>query len=291
MDCRKGLLFCLGLLVPLSGCVREIRPEGAEKATEEVAKKPETYVAYADYRAAASFSPETPPETQQVYREEARASYLKAIAINPNHVPAYLALGRLQQGCNDLAPALVTYQKALRVTGKDPTIWYELGMCQARQKLFAEAADSLQKACELNPDNKAYQTTLAYGLARAGRWTESLTALTALVGEARAHYDMGRMLQHMQQPDMARQYVAAALSRDPNLPGARELFVAMNGAAPADATRSVASTPTQPAGSVIQTSAEGVSGAGNIPQVERTVGAEAIHLPPKPVTSTRSSIQ
>ena len=272
MDCRKGLLFCLGILVPLSGCVREIRPEGAEKAGEEVVKKPETYVAFADFRAAASFSPDTPPETQQVYREEARSGYLEAIAINPKHVPAYLSLARLQQANNDFTPALATYQKALEVTDKDPMIWYELGMCQAKQKLFAESVVSLQKACDSNPNNKTYQTTLAYGLARAGRWPESLTALTALVGEARAYYDIGRMLQHMKQPDMARQYVAAALSRDPNLPGARELFVAMG-----------STVPTQ------QTSAEGISRAALVTPVEGKAGLEAIHLPPRPVTSIQAS--
>lgn len=291
MDCRKGLLFCLGILVPLSGCVREIRPEGAEKAGEEIAKKPETYVAFADFRAAASFAPETPAETRQVYREEAKASYLKAISINPKHVPAYLSLGRLQQGSDELAAALVTYQKALKVTEKDPLIWFELGMCQARQKLFAEATVSIQKSCELNPDNKAYQTTLAYTLARAGRWTESLTALTALVGEARAHYDLARMLQHMQQPEMARQYVVAALSRDPNLPGARELFVSMGGTPQAEGTRGVDFAQNPLALPVIQTSAEGVSRNVTVTSAEGTVGMEAIHLPPKPVINIGSSVR
>ena len=118
MDCRNGLLFCLGLLVPLAGCVREVRTEGEDKAGEQVIKKPETFVAFADFRAAASFAPETPAADREVYREEARAGYLKAIEMNPKHVPAYLALARLQQASNDMAPALGTYKKAPRGVGQ-----------------------------------------------------------------------------------------------------------------------------------------------------------------------------
>ena len=285
MDCRRGFLLCLGMLIPLSGCVLEVRrdtedtPSRAEKTDDRVPKKPETYIAYADFRAAAAFSPETPPEKQQAYCEEARASYLQALAINPKHVPAYLSLARLQQGCHDMPAALVTYQKALQVTLKDPMIWHELGMCQARQKLFGEAVTSFQKACELNSENKTYQTTLAYALARAGRWTEGLTAMTALVGDARAHYELGRMLNQMEQPDMARQYVAAALSRDPNLPGARDLFVTLGGTPPPETGQTVGFTQSPPAN---QAAPEGGTA------VEVTPVLEGIRIPPRPVFSIRS---
>jgi Tetratricopeptide repeat len=289
MDCRKGLLFCLGLLVPLSGCVREVRTGGEDKGGEQVIKKPETFVAFADMRVGSAFAPETPPEAQQVYREEARSNYLRAIEINPNYVPAYLKLARLQQGTHDMAAALETYQKALEVTPKDSTIWYELGMCQARQKQFAEAVASFKKACKLHPDDKTYQETLGYTLARAGRWAESLTELTAIVGDARAHFMLGRMLQHLEQPEQARQYVAAALSRDPNLPGGRDLLVTLGGAPPTDAVQRVEYTPPQVAPTpatplpVVRVVPEGVTG---IPVAAPTDGAPApqgIRLPPRPV--------
>jgi tetratricopeptide (TPR) repeat protein len=230
MDCRKGLLL-VGLLVPLSGCTLQkaeaVRKDGETPAAEQPIKKPETYVAFADYRAAAAFAAETPPEAQPVYREEARLGYLKALEINPKHVPAHLSLARLQQANNDMAAAVETYKKALAVTTKDATIWYELGMCQARQKQFDEAADSLQKACELRPDDKKCRETMGYTLARAGRWAEALTTLTGVVGEARAQFALARMLQHTGRTEEARQYVAAALSREPELPGARELLASL----------------------------------------------------------------
>lgn len=249
MDCRKGLLFLVGFLVPLSGCTLrsagEVRPEGAGPPGEQVIKKPETYVAFSDYRAAAAFAAETPPEAQSVYREEARLGYLKALEIEPKHVPAYLSLARLQQASKDMESAVVTYKKALEVTTKDATIWYELGMCQARQKQFDEAVGSLQKACELRPDDKKCRETMGYTLARAGHWPEALTALTGVVGEARAHFELARMLQHMNQPEEAKQYVAAALSREPELPGARELFASL--AAPAPTVAPALAGPTAPA--------------------------------------------
>ena len=276
MDCRKGLLLFVGLLVPLSGCtlrsVGEIRREGAEPAGEEGVKKPETFVAFADFRAAAAFAPETPPETQPVYREEARMGYLKAIEIEPRHVPAYLALARLQQAGNEMVPALETYKRALAVTTEDATIWYEFGMCQARQKQFDEAARSLQKACELRPDDKKCQETMGYTLARAGRWAESLSMLAGVLGEARAHFGLARMLQHMNQPEEARQYVAAALSRDPDLPGARELFVSLGG----PSGSAVAPTPAAPAIRIAPEKAPG-------PPDEPTTAPRVIRLPPRPV--------
>ena len=93
----------------------------------------------------------------------------------------------------------------------------------------------------------------------------------------------------MQQPDMARQYVAAALSRDPNLPGAREFLVGLGEPASAEATRNVGAEVTQPTAPVIQTSAEGMPGAVMVTPVEGVTGAEVIHLPPKPVISIHSN--
>ena len=281
MDCRKGLLFFVGFLVPLSGCTlrpaSEVRQDGAEPAGEEIIKKPETFVAFSDYRAAAAFAAETPPETQAVYREEARMGYLKAIDIEPKHVPAYLALARLQQASEDMTAALATYKKALAVTTKDAMIWYELGMCQARQKQFDEAVTSLQKACELRPDDKKCQETMGYTLARAGRWAESLTTLSAVVGEARAHFYLGRMLKHMNQPEEARQYVAAALSRDPKLAGARELFASLGGPASTDA----AQTPPGPMATI-----QIAPGQTPLPPEPAAPAPRVIHLPPRPSMGT-----
>ena len=285
MDCRKALLFFVGFLVPLSGCTlrpaNEIRQDGGEAGVEEVIKKPETFVAFSDYRAAAAFAAETPPEAQAVYREDARRGYLKAIEIEPKHVPAYLALARLQQATKDMTAALATYKKALEVTTKDATIWYELGMCQARQKQFDEAATSLQKACELRPDDKKCQETMGYTLARAGRWAESLTTLSAVVGEARAHFYLGRMLKHMNQPEEARQYIVAALSRDPELPGARELLDSL-GDAPAPDAAQTPTGPTPPAplptNRIAPKTVAGTPAAG-------APAPRGIRLPPRPVLS------
>ena len=182
--------------------------------------------------------------------------------------------------------ALDTYQRAIKITSKDAAIWYELGMCQARQKQFHESVASFQKACELRPDDKAYQETMGYAMARAGHWAESLKTLTAIVGDACAHLVLGRMLYHMEKPDQARQYVSAALSRDPNVPGGRDLLVALEAAPPADAATGTANAPTPVTPlPVFQTAPEGVSGT---PPVAPTVGPDApraFRLPPKPVVS------
>jgi tetratricopeptide (TPR) repeat protein len=167
------------------------------------------------------------------------------------------------------------------VTTKDATIWYEMGMCQARQKQFGDAVASLQKACELRPDDKKCRETMGYTLARAGRWAESLTVLSGVVGEARAHFCLARMLKHMNQPEEAKQYLAAALSRDPELPGARELFVSLVGPPPSD----VAPSPAGPTALAPVPTIRFAPERTPNPPDEAVLAPRVIRLPPRPVLS------
>src|SRR5262249_28513419 len=134
------------------------------------------------------------------------------------------ALARLQQSGQDYAGAAATYGNALALAPTDAGLWYDLGLCQCRQKSWAASVASLRKACELSPGNRAYLTTLGYTLGRAGKLQDSLTVLTQAEGEAKAHYDLARLLKHMNQPELAKRLATTAVAKDPNLPGARELL-------------------------------------------------------------------
>jgi tetratricopeptide (TPR) repeat protein len=233
MDGRHLLVVVLGILTAVSGCTYPIAglrnspaPEGDKK---EMIHQASTYVAFGDFRGSAGFAPEMPVPQQMQYREDARKSYLKAIEVDPKYVPAYLALARLQQRCDDPAGAVVTYQKALSLSAQDPGLWYELAMCQCRQKSWADGIASLNKALELSPGDRGYLMTLGYTLGRAGKLGESLAVLTRVQGEPRAVYDLARLLRHMNQIDLARQYTAAALQRDPNLPGLQQFAAELDG--------------------------------------------------------------
>ncbi|MFO0930760.1 MAG: tetratricopeptide repeat protein [Gemmataceae bacterium] len=252
MDCRRPLVVWLGVLTLAAGCTHPVaglrtKPAVAKDvASEPTTHQAATYVAFGDFRASSAYSAETPPAMQQQLREDARLSYLKAMEVNPKYVPAYLALARLQQRAEDYTAAIATYQKAVTIDPNDSNLWYELGMCQCRQKKWIDAVVHLRKAIELGPDNGAYRKTLGYTLGRAGRLEESLQVLTEAEGEARANYDLARMLHHMNQTDQARQYTTRAAQLDPSLPGL-QTFVALLDGKPAPVDAAVQTTSFQPA--------------------------------------------
>jgi hypothetical protein len=131
----------------------------------------------------------------------------------------------------------------------------------------------VQKACELNPGNKVYMKTLGYALARAGRFQESLGILVRIDGEAKAHYDLARMMKHLNEPESAKQLALMALSKDANLQGPREMLAEME-------------TPTQQPGAVQTVSYQEVQ-----PPVATTTPVPAVQegtpvrMPPLPVIS------
>jgi tetratricopeptide (TPR) repeat protein len=105
-------------------------------------------------------------------------------------------------------------------------------MCHARKKEWEPALKCLRKAGELDPENRQFSHNLGYCLARSGRYEESLACFTKTDGEAKAHYNLARMLHHMQQDDLSRQYLRTAVEKDPYLIPAKELLAQLeNGVA------------------------------------------------------------
>jgi tetratricopeptide (TPR) repeat protein len=238
MDCRKTLLLALGLLAPVGGCTYpftalSVKNSESAKVAEEGGHKAPTYLAFGDFRAASGFAKEHSPAQQKQFREDAKQAYLKAIEIDAKFLPAYVALARLLQGCDDYPGAVAVLERALQVNSQDPSLWNELGMCQCRAKNWGPAIESLRKASLIDPNNRQYGTTLGFALARAGRYDESYAALRRCSGEAKAHADLARMLRHLGQNELARRHATIAAYKDPSQKEARALLDELNGKAPA----------------------------------------------------------
>ncbi len=133
----------------------------------------------------------------------------------------------MQQKCEDYAGAIAIYDRALAINTGDHAIWFERGVCQCRAKNFSVAVDDLRKACELDPTNRQYSTTLGFTLARAGRYDESFTILAHDNGEAKAHSDLARMLLHLNEPALARQQALLALDKDPTQQAAQAVLTSL----------------------------------------------------------------
>jgi Tfp pilus assembly protein PilF len=279
MDCRKPLLgLALALLGAVAGCHL---PAGGAVTTvkkppeDTVVQKAPTFVAFGDFRAKSGFAPEIPPDKQQQYRVEARLAYEKALEIDPKHLPAHVSLARLHAAVGDNSQAIVTYEKALDLSGadKDGSLWYELGVCQCRMKDWGKAADAFKKASEREPSNRHYANALGYSLARGDRLGASLECLARVYGQAKAHYYLARVLHHMDKNELARQQATLAINEAPDLKAARDFLEEL------DRPAAGASSP------AIQTVAHTEVGPdAPTPQIVTAPGA-SLALPPLPVIS------
>jgi tetratricopeptide (TPR) repeat protein len=102
-------------------------------------------------------------------------------------------------------------------------------MYHARQKQWDPALARLRAACNLDPENRTYNNTLGYTLARMEQYDESVAVFTRLNGEAVAHYNVARMLHHLKQDGLSDQHAARALELNPDLATAQELLAELHG--------------------------------------------------------------
>ena len=93
-----------------------------------------------------------------------------------------------------------------------------------RRKEFPEAIQCLSKALEMDPENRVYITTLGFTFARTGQTEQSMVLLARSMGLASAHYNVGRMLLHLQRTEEGMDHIRQAVQLNPNLAGARQLL-------------------------------------------------------------------
>jgi len=243
MDCLRTLCVPIAFLALAAGCdmksfplwpsssgpVAGKLPEGLPPRPEDLESdqpkelKPATLVAYANLKEKCAAEPDQTEVDRERLREVARQAYLRALDIDAKFIPAHVGLANWYDTVGNHSKALATYQQVLKFAPKDKTVWYQLGMCQARHQDWEPAIDSLRKAHEIDPDNRQCTKTLGLCLARAGHIDESLACLENVVSKAQAHCQVARMLYQMHQDEASKQQLQLALQFDPNLPAAREL--------------------------------------------------------------------
>jgi Flp pilus assembly protein TadD len=287
MHCRS-LILALVLLAGAAGCTTTLQTAESTSSTklpDELKHTPETILKYGDYLAGAGFAAKSAPAQQRQYREDAKLCYLKAIEVDAKYLPAYLALARLEQACGDYAGAVAVFDRALQLDAHNAGAWFERGICLCRTKNFPAAVDDLRKACELEPANKQYNTTLGFTLARAGRYDESFTLLARDSSEAKAHSDLARMLFHLNQPELARQQALLAVNKDPSQEAARALLASLDGKPEQPGAIQTASY-SQPASAGLPMT----TAPANFPLAEGAP-ARPIRVPPPPVITIRSQTE
>lgn len=232
MPVRACLLLWIGLIgISALGCVSVPgsspggKSDPAVQATAGKRKpKPSTLVAYGEVHERAATDPGRSPAEQEELRNRARTAYQQALQLNPKDRPALMALARLYTSEEDYDRAVATYNRAIRDYPKDAALRYELGMCHARRKNWDVALQSLQMAVRLDPENRRFVHGYGLCLARAQRYEESFAVLAKLEGHAQAHYDLARMMHHLDQDELSKEQLRLALAQNPELIAAEQFL-------------------------------------------------------------------
>ncbi len=236
MDCRASLLLGLGLLAGTAGCTPTsfVKPSEAQSAkaekpaeTKKLAKrKPsaEACVTFGDFLLKEATGGKRSEVEQRQMLDQARRAYQQALEINPKYLPAHRGLAQVYLAEGDSERAFTSYQASLKVFPQEPLLWYDLGLAHGRNKEWQPAVDALAQACDLAPGDRRYVHALGYCLARAGAYDQSVDCFRRVDSEARAHYNVARMLLQMNQTELGRQHLQLALKIEPELKEAKELL-------------------------------------------------------------------
>lgn len=226
---RSSLVFCVAASLTFSGCAAGGWNRLIGKKTDE--PSPKLTLAWSKLK------------EDEGRLTEARNGYETVLKKEPKNVDALLGVARLDEKAQRLVVAEEGYTKALELQPKSPYVLGEVGKFYALQQRWDKAIPLLQEAQRMEPHEKSHHFTLAMAMTKAGRTDEALPHFTEAVGEAAAHYNIGRMLVESGKTAAAEQEFVLALTKDPNLSDAQYFL---------DEIRSNATTPAQPASLVAQ---------------------------------------
>lgn len=138
---------------------------------------------------------------------EAEACYRRVLAAQPDHADALHLLGGIahQAGHHDLAAELIGL--AIRLDGRNPIYFYNLGVSLKHQGKLGEAAAAFRQAVFFGPNNADAHTGLGNVLKELKRFDEALTsydqALALKPDSADVFNRRGNVLRQLNRPDEA----------------------------------------------------------------------------------------
>ena len=112
--------------------------------------------------------------------EEAATELRKALAAEPDSVPAHINLGAALSQLGDLKGAAEQFEKALLIDPNNVNAHYNLAVLLANDKQLTQAIFHLQKVSVLNPNDTGARFFLAQQLLQANRAGEALKVAESL---------------------------------------------------------------------------------------------------------------
>ncbi|MFO7837097.1 MAG: tetratricopeptide repeat protein [Candidatus Thorarchaeota archaeon] len=152
--------------------------------------------------------------------EESVRALLRALKINPDHVPTLHNLAMMLTDMNKLEEAEILIRRALKQDDTMPDLWYRLGVILCHKEEYHEALESLQTAHDSGIRDAEIHRHLGIcftNLQKAEEAEESfLQALNLAPGEIMPLLDYGRFLAEAKRYDEAEDYLRKAVAVRPD---------------------------------------------------------------------------
>src|SRR5262249_41695880 len=135
--------------------------------------------------------------------------------------------------------------------------------CHAQQKEWQPALEALRKALDLEPENRQLINAYGLALARVGRYDDAFQVLKQAGGEAHAHYNLGRMLHHLNLDEPSKEHLRLALLKKPDMEPARQMLAYLESPAAFDGGQPAQGSPVTGDAQPIQPATYQATGATN----------------------------
>ncbi len=159
--------------------------------------------------------------------DEAIARYERAMAIQPDYLPAYNNLGVTLRAAGRLDEAIRAYERGLAV-GDYTELHYNLANALIAAGRAGEAESHFKQALARSPVSAATHNNLGMALAEQGRVDEAAAEFRAAIAvepaSATAHRNLGNLLATQKRSDEGLRSLATAVELDPNDADARYDF-------------------------------------------------------------------
>jgi tetratricopeptide (TPR) repeat protein len=211
-----------------SGSKPQIPVEVAMDADSKGPAKPETHALLANVQIESALNEETPPANREALLDAARLGYQKALQLDPKNKVALAGLAKYYVRVGEREKAVETYKRYLSIYSKDKDVAHEVALAHAQWKDWNGAAAWCEFALKIDPENLSIRKTMAFCLARGGKYEEGFQVMCQVMPEAQARYLMARVLEHQNQADACRMQLQLAIKADPTHIAAREFLVELD---------------------------------------------------------------
>lgn len=190
---------------------------------------PATLLVFADtWVDSVANDPSKPPPERERLLSQARQYYNEVLQREPKNVDALLGMAKMYQVTGESERLADTERRMKEHHPNNAKIWAWIAVRQGQSKDWEAAAESYQKAVNLDPDNRLYRIHLGFTLARGGHYDEGLSWLNKSMRESEARFNLAMMMIHNQKPELARRQLNIVLQMDPSFRQASEQLAAMD---------------------------------------------------------------